>query len=126
MTEYSESAFMADLLLGDGSSARIRQHNIQTNPDQSAARKRETAAKLERIVDRLRAQTIHIISAYRYWQRTYALTDDPLEERFLMYEGALCRQNLMQHRMLYRRAMAELYALKAAEKTKGRARQKRA
>ena len=124
MTEYSESAFMADLLLGDGSSARIRQLDI--NPDQPAARRRETSAKLERIVDRLRAQTIHIVSAYRYWQRTYACMDDPLEERFLMYEGALCRQDLMQHWMLYRRAMAELYALKGAEKARAKAKRKRA
>jgi len=121
MTEYNESAFVADLLLGSRGSCGFQQQNTiddvcGDDPDEQ----HKTLENLERIADRLRAQTIHIISAYRHWQRQYGREKEPVMQRFMRYEGALCRQDLMQHWMIYRRAMAELHLLRGVEEEAAR------
>lgn len=67
MTEYEDSAFMADLLLGTGCIAPSEQRILA----QDLGDQRETIEKLEHIVDRLRAQTIHIVAANRNAARRY-------------------------------------------------------
>ena len=104
MSEDDDTAFMADLLLG----ARQSKCALLPAPPSGDAAQEQWAI-LERIVDRLRAQTIHIIAAYRHWQLAYQRADAALERRFLRYEGMLVRQDLLQHWMLYRRAVAELH-----------------
>lgn len=112
MTEYDESAFMADLLLGSGTGRCFGARAPQHFNDDAADQRDQTLQTLEQIVDRLRAQTIHIVAAYRGWKLQYVGESDALRRRYLRYEGALCKQDLIQHWTLYRWAVAEFSALR--------------
>ena len=111
MTEYHDSAFVADLLLGSGCFSGF-QPSIE---DFDQGDRGEHIRNLERIVDRLRAQTIHIVAANRHAAQRYDAVDDSQVRRYLRYEAALCRQDLKQHWALYRQAMGELHMLRRAE-----------
>lgn len=110
---------MVDLLLGsDHTDYRADlEHHIT---DYDAYEELANIDRMRHIVDRLRAQTIHIVNAYKRWRRGYAITQHPLERRYLSYEGILCKQDLRQHWTLYRFAMADLHAAMDLQLVRGR------
>lgn len=105
MTAYEDSAFMVDLLMGTDYASVFKGDFKEETEKQRAENIRELCS----IVDRLRAQTIHIVASYRRWQRRCSEAAHPLERRYLAYEGLLCKQDLKQHWLLYRQAVAELH-----------------
>ena len=109
MDSEKDAAFMVDLLMGTDYGTALRD-NIKTCDEAECL---QDIKRLRQIVDRLRAQTIHIVSACRRWKFDYDFADHALERRYLAYEGVLCKQDLRQHWALYRHAMKELYMIMA-------------
>lgn len=116
MGTFEDTAFMADLMVGTESPSTFRQdfsHYLK-------ATEFENIVRLERVVDRLRAHVLNQVSAYRKWQQQYVMADDPLEQRYMGYEGLLFRQDLRQYWILYRHAMREYHTAMAARALKGK------
>jgi len=105
MRNFEDSAFMVDLLLGTDY-VSVFHDNFEEEDEKSRL---ENIRQLGNIVDRLRAQTIHIARSYRGWKSRLEGAVHPLERRYLSYEGLLCQQDLRQHWLLYRHAMNELH-----------------
>ena len=104
MNDEKNAAFMVDLLMGTDYAGVFEEECAAFEEAERA----EAFEQLEEIVDRLRAQTIHIVAALRAWNRQYKMARHPVERRYLAYEGVLCKQDLRQHWRLYRQALREL------------------
>lgn len=70
------------------------------------------AKHLAEIVDRIRAQTLHITRSLRQWTARHGELRHPLKRKYSAYEGMLCRQDLKQHLILYRHAVREYHKAK--------------
>jgi hypothetical protein len=66
---------------------------------------------LREIEDRVRAQLIHIIEALRAWEKRDAEIRHPIKRRYSALEGALIRQDVRQHWVLYRHAHRDFLAV---------------
>ena len=103
MTEYKEAAFMADLLLGTQNHIALDCELDQQHQEALSA----DAEHLAQVVDRVRAQTLHITHSLREWTTRHRELQHPIKRRYSAYEGMLCRQDLRQHMILYRHALRD-------------------
>jgi hypothetical protein len=98
---------MVDMMLGYEAMAGIRAEIHSFAYELSYA----DMQHLREIEDRVRAQLIHIIEALRAWERRHADLRHPVKRRYSQLEGALIRQDVRQHWVLYRRAHRDFLAV---------------